>query len=506
MDMKQYMKEQRTLACAILIGGLTLSNIFAGMFGSTTNGGAPTPIGAAQIPEPKIAPPPKPVFDVRVYGAKGDGSSYDTKSIQKAIDACAGTGGSVYLSDGKFLSAALELKGKMTFYVAKGAVLLGGLEPADYPEVLPYTTNESVGVIWNRRSLLYANQADDLRLDGGGTVDGRGKEVKINGVGGHMQRNAGSRPSLLRIFQSNNVIVRNLTIQNPRMWTMVYERCQDLLIEHLHVSAPAYCQNLDGMDICDCSRVIIRNCVIESEDDSICLKSHSSVGMKDVLITNNIVTCHRANAIKIGTATLGPINNIRILNNTIRSALFGGLCIESVDGSIMSNVVVRGLEMQRVGQPIFIRLAHRPDWRKATSNHSVGHGSISDILIENVRISATHENTKASNTITGVEAVRLKNITLRNVQIEMPGGIGSIPATPHVSDSGYPQSNIFGHPPAYGFYVRHADNVKFENVTIGCLKEDTRKWLVFEDATVETRNCTDRGLIKPLQTSDESEE
>lgn len=107
-------------------------------------------------------------------------------------------------------------------------------------------------------------------------------------------------------------------------------------------------------------------------------------------------------------------------------------------------------------------------------------------------------STKASNTITGVDGARLKNITFRNVQIEMPGGIGSIPATPQVSDSGYPQSNIFGHPPAYGLYVRFADNVKFENVTIGYLKKDSRKWLVFEDATVETKNCTDRSLIKPF--------
>ncbi len=494
MKMTPYVRKHSILAWTILIGGLTISHPLRSD-SITAKDLSLMALGAAPIPSPKIPPPPKPVFNVQTYGAKGDGSSYDTEAIQKAIDACAGTGGSVYLSNGKFLSAALELKSNMTFYVAKDAVLLGGLEPEDYPEVIPYTTNESVGVIWNRRSLLYANQAHGLRLDGGGIIDGRGKQVKIDGTGGHMAANAGKRPSLLRIFQSNNVIVHNLTIQNPRMWTMVYERCQDLLIEHLQVSAPAYYENLDGMDICDCSRVIIRNCVIESEDDSICLKSHSLTGLKDILITNNIVTCHRANAIKIGTATLGPIEDIRIRNNTIRSALFGGLCIESVDGSIISNVVVRGLEIKQAGQPIFIRLAHRPDWRKATPNHRPGPGAISDLLIEDVRITSTHDQTKAGNSITGIRGARLRNITLRNIHIEMPGGLTGIPATPNVSDNNYPQSNIFGHAPAYGFYVRHADNVTLENISIGFLKKDARKWLGFEDASVETKNCIDRRLI-----------
>ena len=125
------------------------------------------------------------------------------------------------------------------------------------------------------------------------------------------------------------------------------------------------------------------------------------------------------------------------------------------------------------------------------------------VTLEDVRITGTHDQTKASNTITGIKAARLKNIALRNIHIEMPGGLRGIPKTPNVSDRGYPQSNIFGHPPAYGFYVRHADHVTFENVTIDALKKDARKWLVFEDANVETKNCVDRGVIRPVQATDD---
>ena len=80
-------------------------------------------------------------------------------------------------------------------------------------------------------------------------------------------------------------------------------------------------------------------------------------------------------------------------------------------------------------------------------------------------------------------------------QIEMPGGLAKIPPLPKELAGIYPQSNIFGNTPAYGFFVRHADGVKFENLTIGFRKEDARQWLVADDAAVETKDCKDLRLI-----------
>ena len=138
---------------------------------------------------PIHTPPPAPLFDPRSYGARGDGVTYDTAAIQKAIDVCAGTTGSVVLRAGTFLSAELTLKGGMTFYVDKGATLLGGLKPEDYPVLIPPDT-AGKGL---QRSLLYANRADHLTIDGQGVIDGRGKDVAMHGK-------EPMRPSLLRIF------------------------------------------------------------------------------------------------------------------------------------------------------------------------------------------------------------------------------------------------------------------------------------------------------------------
>lgn len=414
-----------------------------------------------------ISAPPKPIFDVRTYGAKGDGASYDTVALQKAIDACTGSGGCVYLSKGKFLSAQLTLRGGMTFYIAPDASLIGGLEAQDYPILLPPgITSHPI-----QRSLLYANNADHLVIEGGGFIDGRGPLVKMSGK-------EPNRPSLLRIFASKDVTVRNITMRNPRMWTQVYLGCQRLVIDHVNVIAPPnYCPNLDGMDICDCSDVMISNCRVDSDDDSICLKSMTAQGLRNITIENNVITNTGANAIKLGTSSHGPVSGIRILNNVIHGAKFGGLCLESVDGSALSDITVRDLEMQHVAQPIFIRLAARGN---ATP------GAINGITIEHLRATSTHRLTAPSCTITGIPNARVKNIVLKDCYIEMPGGLNKIPVPPKELTDVYPQSDLFGDTPAHGIYIRHADGIILDQVTVAAAAPDARPWLVSEDAGVQS--------------------
>jgi len=446
---------------------------------------------------PVIVAPPKPLFDPRTYGAKADGVTYDTVAIQKAIDACAATGGTVYLAKGKFLTAELTLKGGMTFYIEKDATLLGGIEAADYPELLPAKTLATA----NRRSLLFADNANGLILDGPGVIDGQGRLVKMSGK-------ETQRPSLLRIFHSNDVIVRNITLANPRMWTDVYSECNNLLVDHVTILSPKVNgSNLDGMDICDCHDVVVRNCHIESEDDSICLKTYGLPGLKNILIENNVVQTSGANGIKFGSATAGPVSNIRFLNNTIRGASLGGICIESVDGSAISDITVRGLDIYNVCQPIFIRVAHRTsgpgELPPTTQPAVVPPGSIDGVTIQRVRALGTKAN-HASCTITGIPGAPVRNVTLSDCYFEMPGGINTIPATPGELPGVYPQSNLFGDTPAWGFFVRHAQGVVLDNVSIARFHPDARPWLAQVDADVKTTDVHDLKEISPTAVPPES--
>ena len=423
-----------------------------------------------------VVPPPAPIHDPRSYGAKGDGIAYDTESIQKAIDACAGSGGSVVFGPGRYLSAELTLKGGMTFHLGKGAVLVGGTNAADYPVLFP--SGSSAGA--NKRSLLYAAVANNLTIDGEGEIDGRCKEVQMSGV-------ESERPSLLRIFQSTNVTVRDITLRNPRMWTQVYSECSHLLVERVKVEAPPDCPNLDGIDICDCEEAVIRDCVINSEDDAICLKSHGGRGLRNILVENNAIRSYRANSIKLGTASAGPVSGIVFRNNVVSGAKYGGLCLESVDGSFVKDITVDGLEMKNVSQPLFLRLAHR----------SHVPGSMEGILIQNVRVTEPGHETLPSSSITGIPEAKMGRVTLRNCYLEMPGGMTNVPPSPPERITNYPQSNIVGDPPASVLYVRHATNVTLDHVVVSVAQADVRPWLATEDAQVSTNACIQLGSKNP---------
>jgi Glycosyl hydrolases family 28 len=432
-----------------------------------------------------VVPPPQPHFKPSSYGAKADGVTYDTEAIQKAIDACAGTGGSVILAPGQYVSAGLTLRGHMTFYLEKGAVLLGGTNAVDYPVIMPDNTPAKA----NCRSLLYACKADDLIIDGEGELDGRCKQVNMSG-------RESMRPSLLRVFQSRNVAVRNITLRNPRMWTQVYSECDNLLIDHVTVDAPPDCPNLDGMDICDSRDVIIRNCDVRSEDDSICLKSHGARGLQNITVENNRICSFHANGIKLGTATVGPISHLIIRSNVVTYAKLGGVCIESVDGSAVRDVLVQDMDLARVGQPVFIRLARRTGGSGDLERGVRPVGSVDGVTIDRLRALATHNETRASCSITGIPEARIRNVRLKDCYLEMPGGIDKVPGLPPEREKDYPQSNLFGNTPAYAFFIRHADGVVLENVTVCRAQADTRPWLALDDAQVATPGSCDLGQVR----------
>ena len=430
--------------------------------------------------------PPEPRFNPVDYGAKRDGVTYDTAAIQKAIDACSGTGGSVVLKPGNYVSAELTLRGGMTFHLEKGAVLLGGTNAADYPVLIPPTTPSKA----NTRSLLYACKADNLVIEGPGEINGRGSMVQMWGK-------EPERPSLIRIFQSANVTVRDVTLRNPRMWTQVYSECSGLLIDHVTVDAPPNCANLDGMDLCDSRDVTVRNCLVKSEDDSICLKTHGARGLANITVENNRLTSFRANAIKLGTATVGPVSGLVFRHNIIDSAKYGGICIESVDGAVVSDVRVEGLEMSNVSQPLFIRLARR-NGNNGASDLEPGTrplGSIDGVLIEGLHAVSNQVQTRPSCSITGIPGGRVRNVTLRNCSFTMPGGMTNVPDLPPEREGDYPQSDIVKNPPAYGLFIRHADDIRLENVSFSFFKPDVRPWIFSEDASVSTNGCRSLGLL-----------
>jgi polygalacturonase len=449
---------------------------------------APAQPGAKPASEP-----PKPHLDPRTYGAKGDGTTFDTEALQKAIDACAGTGGSVVLAGGSFLTKPLELRGNMTLHVEKNAVLLGSSDIADYPAKIP----DGFPIKDLCRSLLYAENAGGLNITGAGEINGASKTMNI-GPDIRKVGNEPHRPSLLRVFRSPNVTVKDITFRDPCMWTTLFNECDNLLIDGVTVDAPPIVANLSGFEISDSHNVIVRNCDVRAEDDGICFKTFLPRGLKNVLVENNTVHCYMANAIKLGSWTVGPVSDITIRNNKVTYAKYAGLNLASVDGSVVKNIVVENLEMHNTGQPLFIRLGKREskkgNWERFA--HENPPGSIDGVTITGLRAYGTHQETEgAVCAISGIPNARIRNVLIKDSSFEMFGGLWAIPNVPAEREKDYPQSNMFGNPPGWAFFVRNADGVVFDNVTVTKRTADARPWLSVVNADVKEVNCRDAGLV-----------
>jgi hypothetical protein len=405
--------------------------------------------------------------DARAHGALGDGTTLDTSAIQSAIDARASEGGGVvFLPPGVFLSGTLTLRSKVTLHVSEGAVLRGSTRLADYPvnppKVPTYTSN------YTERSLILAENAERTSIEGRGVIDGQGAAFK-----GEYK----VRPYLLRFVNCRGVLVRGVRLENSPMWVQHYLGCEDVELDGVTVRSRVNANN-DGIDIDSCQRVRISGCDISSGDDALCLKSTMPRPCRDVVITNCVLSS-QCNAIKLGTESNGGFENIVISNCAAYDTRLSGVAIEMVDGGTLRNVLVSNMTMRGVQGPIFVRLGNRArPIREKDPRPSMG--SLSGVMLQGIRAVGAG---KIGCSITGLPAYPVTDVTLRDVSIEYEGGGTAEDAGKEVPEhpDRYPEYTMFQTLPAYGFYLRHAADVRLENVRFGCSAEDRRPALCCDD-------------------------
>ena len=265
-------------------------------------------------------------FDPRDYGASGDGQRPDTAALQAAIDAAATAGGGcVYVHNGTFLCGALRLKSNVTLHIETGAILLGSSQIEDFPEQ-PSAYPSRSSELYTRRSLLFAEKAENVAIEGGGIIDGQGASPAFR----HRGMTEGQRPLLLRFSECRKVRVKDITLKDSAMWVQDYLACDNVLIDGITVESRVNVNN-DGIDIDDCSNVRISNCNIWCGDDAVCLKSTSRRGCRNVVVENCTLSTE-CNAIKLGTDSTGAFENVTITNCAIYDTDITGIALECVDG------------------------------------------------------------------------------------------------------------------------------------------------------------------------------
>ena len=323
------------------------------------------------------------------FGAVGDGTTLCTRSLQAAIDSAnaaynrSGEPQTVVLPAGRFVSGTLYLKSGVTLMLNEGATLLGSTNPFDYVKD-PYCR-------WT--AFVFAVKQHDIGISGKGTIDGRGWEVANQMVEYiHMglvddplkydRPNETNRPENIHFRECENIIVKGITLRNPGSWNQQYDQCRNLLIEDQTVDSKSYWNN-DGVDIVDCSDVVIRNCTMDAADDVFCFKSHSVDGVCENVTVENCYGRSSANGIKFGTMTRGKFRHFRFRNIVLRDTYRSAITIASVDGATVEDIggggaarqTRRGLQLRRPcggPAPQHITLQHRGHPRAPHTERGAG--------------------------------------------------------------------------------------------------------------------------------------
>ncbi len=411
-----------------------------------------------------IGTPPSPVFDVRDYGAVGNGSTNDTVAIQNAINACTGTGGSVLLTNGDFVAGTLYLQSNMTFFIDHSAQLSSTGDGNDYPKQSPPTTNNQL--LNCRRAHLYAVNCTNLTIDGGGTIYGKGDTGLTNG--GTWFGNAikeAERPMTVWTVLSDHVTIQNIYVRLSAMWTIVPMETDNLLIKNVLLNVDTGITH-DGIDIVDCHHTVVQDCTVVTGDDSFVPKTGIRRGVDDLVIKDCFTAHAGSNSYKFGTASYGAFKNALIQDCYAKNAQFAAMVLMSRNGAEVENINFSRIEFSNTGEAFFVFLGQQPGHPDGDVDKF---GYIKNVHFTDILCSQDNSiNQIVGSNITGHfyngNTYRIEDLFFTNCNITFKGGRNSIPPQPpEWNSSQYPEVNLWGDLPAYGYYLRHVDGVTFTN-------------------------------------------
>ena len=409
----------------------------------------------------------------------GFAAELETEAWQRAIDAASAAGGGIVsVPAGVHRSGTLRLKDGVTLRLEKGAVLKASTNLADYVEM-----DGPSAFIW-------AKGASRIAIEG---------EGEINGSGGDFPcvREL-PRPRLVRFDDCRDVRVEDVTLRDSARWTLYLAKVDGFAVRRIRIRAHRNWNN-DGIDIKGRNGVV-EDCDIDSEDDSIVFKAQEPDYVVENVKVRRCRLSGNTNCIKIGTETFGTFRNIEVSDCEVKltqppavlpylSRIPGlapntrctkiGIAVEMVDGGTIDGVTIRNITVDQAQTPIFVRLGRR--------NVQEGRRSaLRNVLIENVRAIGV---CRIASSVTGVPGCKVEDVTIRNVELTLPGGGTLAECAREVpeNEKGYPTNVTFDyHPlPASAFYVRHADRIRFENVSVKFLRPDERPLFAGEDATYD---------------------
>lgn len=373
--------------------------------------------------EPHIA---GPVYDIREFGAVGNGVEKDTEAIQEAIDCCSREGGVVMVPSGVFLTDSFRLRSNVRLHLSKGAVLLGSDNPADYPE-WESDLFHSENAPYNAKYLIVAENEENIAITGEGTINGQGTahyDSSDSGATWWPVRDRATRPGRMVMFAfCRNIRIEGITCVDSPAWTFWVLGCNTVAFDRVTIRTPSQAINTDGIDIDSSRNVSITHCDIRTGDDAIVFRAIDRVMKKPMpcehAIVENCTLTSRCQAIRVGYIRDGIIRNITIRNITILDSVRGIICqvpspgetpekrhdLPKGAGPLIENICFENISID-ANQPLWVYISDE-GWARGISN----------LRFENLRIRGS-----TASVLKGNSATPLENIMFSNIRITMISG------------------------------------------------------------------------------------
>lgn len=440
------------------------------------------------------------VYDVRAFGAAGDGRHVDTPAFNRAIAAAAREGGgTVHVPAGTYLCYTIRLQSNISLQLQPGATILaaacrvrGG--PGDYDAAEPNPAAghyEDFGHRHWHNALISGVGLHDVAILGPGLIFGQGLSF------GPGQKLPGMADKSIALKDCHNVTLRDFSILQGGHFGILATGVDNLTVDHLLIDT-----NRDGMDIDCCRNVRVSQCTVNSPwDDAICPKSSYALGhcrttenltISDCLVTGGYqlgtvldggfqpfpaeARVPRTGRIKFGTESNGGFQNIAVANCLFDRC--GGLALETVDGALLENVAISNIVMREISNaPVFLRLGARLRG-PAASTHV---GALRRISIENLTVHGSAS--RYCSIVSGIPGHAIEDVRLRNIAILADGGGSQAMAAlrPPEREQAYPGPHMFGPMPAWGFFLRHIRGLDLSAVHLRTAAPDLRPALLLDD-------------------------
>ena len=478
---------------------------------------------ARYIDPAQAVPAGERVFDIRDFGAE-PGEMLNTEPIRLACEACRDAGGgTVLIAGGSYRSGTVRLYSHTTLHIAPDSELVASRNAEDL--ILKVEGTQNFGEESSGGAFVWAMDAEEITITGGGRINGQGEWFvheprekpamtpfattmlptreqadQINTVPGSIRtyyreriryaedKYGEGKPVLQRpsfmvwLLGCREIRIENLILHDSMCWTLHLERCDRALIRNLVIDDNRHVANTDGIDLSGCRDVEVDHCFISCADDGLCVKNPVYTGRpSERLYLHDCTVVTVMSAFKIGTGTRHDIRDVRVEDCEFRMpdlcpGSVTGISIESCDGSHVSDIQIRRIRMERVVCPLYILLNRRNQAGEPYAEDPEAPwwgGSISRVLIEHVEA----KETELPAILTGYadrsregRPVRkpIREITIRDYRAVYQDNeeILHIPEKPDEFLTDYPESNAHGDVDAYGIWIRHAEGVSLEDISV----------------------------------------